>query len=608
MAALTDTTIALMSYNIGINNNEVGANYWENKYRKLQNDVRSAFTHAAGIEVLLLSEFGNMFKSIDAILSSGFKQPTGHWVYSTEELFEDLLADIDLKHICVYANAPYVALIDSECWQVRHREVLEKLCTKEDIIVQHLILEHVDTKERCRCFNAHLPSTVATLRRKEDCSKKLCDIATSSAVPQRTACMPWILAGDLNVDPGTMSHWCQAFIEKGVPCFSKSEWPQAVNAQKSDFALSQGIALESFKSWLGYHSPPCASDIHDAVVVMGAIKTKAPQSTFTAPPLANSVWFRIAAMCAGAASSGVPQPADTGDTLHEDIQDVIENISLSAMADNGTLLEGDMPEESRYEDPDRRYTAQELLQMLYVDQGGYGVRDVGELQRSIAMPIQVRKNMIHRIAIYRQGVYTVQQNFDCYNSQPLSESDFQWALAQWKEEFPMNADTRQRIEAWQEENTRNSKKKAQALRNGAFKAYLHQECLNVQLALALLKHPTATVNTLLDELRQYLQSPQYQQEKARAQKPDENNADAVSEKRHQLQLKMRVHHLRHQVRQAKALHRGSKPITDKNRKLYAEWQSGKLTKKLDECTRMHGYGKLHSTGEMLEFSGFPGRR
>ena len=41
----------------------------------------------------------------------------------------------------------------------------------------------------------------------------------------------------------------------------------------------------------------------------------------------------------------------------------------------------------------------------------------------------------------------------------------------------------------------------------------------MHLALALLKHPTATVNTLLDEWRQYLQSPQYQQEKARAQSP-----------------------------------------------------------------------------------------
>ena len=36
---------------------------------------------------------------------------------------------------------------------------------------------------------------------------------------------------------------------------------------------------------------------------------------------------------------------------------------------------------------------------------------------------------------------------------------------------------------------------------------------------------------------------EYQNEKARAQKPDENNAEAVDEKLSQLQLKMRVHQL-----------------------------------------------------------------
>ena len=145
------------------------------------------------------------------------------------------------------------------------------------------------------------------------------------------------------------------------------------------------------------------------------------------------------------------------------------------------------------------------------------------------------------------------------------------------------------------------------MRNGAFKAFLQQECTNAQLALALLKHPIATVNTLLDHWAQYLKSPEYQQEKARAQKLDENNADAVNEKFKQLELKTRVHHLRHQVRQAKALERNPKAIADKNQKLYADWKSGKLTKELDECTRKHGYGKVHSTGEMLKVSGFPGR-
>ena len=116
------------------------------------------------------------------------------------------------------------------------------------------------------------------------------------------------------------------------------------------------------------------------------------------------------------------------------------------------------------------------------------------------------------------------------------------------------------------------------------------------------------VNTLLESWAEYLYSDEYLKEKARAQKLDETNAEAVNEKRRHLELKMRVHHLRHRVRQAKALDRNPEAITDKNRKLYDEYRSGKLIKELDECTRAHGYGKLHSTGEMLENSGFRGPR
>ena len=144
--------------------------------------------------------------------------------------------------------------------------------------------------------------------------------------------------------------------------------------------------------------------------------------------------------------------------------------------------------------------------------------------------------------------------------------------------------------------------------NGAFKAYLHQECMNVQLALALLRHPTAMVNTLLESWAEYLDSDEYLKEKARAQKHDDTNEEAVNEKRRHLQLKMRVYHLRSRVRQARALDRNPEAITDKNRKLYDEYRSGKLTKELDEYTRAHGYGKLQSTGEMLENSGFRGPR
>ena len=44
---------------------------------------------------------------------------------------------------------------------------------------------------------------------------------------------------------------------------------------------------------------------------------------------------------------------------------------------------------------------------------------------------------------------------------------------------------------------------------GVLGAFLQQECVNKQLADALLKHPTAVVNTLLEWWAQYLASPEY---------------------------------------------------------------------------------------------------
>ena len=83
------------------------------------------------------------------------------------------------------------------------------------------------------------------------------------------------------------------------------------------------------------------------------------------------------------------------------------------------------------------------------------------------------------------------------------------------------------------------------------------------------------VNTLLESWAQYLESPECLQEKARAQKLDETNAEAVNEKRRQVQLKMRVHGLRHRLRQAQWLDRHPEKITENNQKSYEEWRSGK---------------------------------
>ena len=105
----------------------------------------------------------------------------------------------------------------------------------------------------------------------------MCTIATednSSGVTQPTASMPWLIAGDLNITKGTMMQWCQPYVQPNVDCISDSGWPDDMDAQKADFALSQGIVLEHVKSWVGWHSQPCASDAHDAVVVMGSLDLK----------------------------------------------------------------------------------------------------------------------------------------------------------------------------------------------------------------------------------------------------------------------------------------------------------------------------------------------
>ena len=52
-------------------------------------------------------------------------------------------------------------------------------------------------------------------------------------------------------------------------CLSTSGWPCTRDIQKADIAFSQGIALIEVQSWIGWHSQPCASDTHDAAVVMG---------------------------------------------------------------------------------------------------------------------------------------------------------------------------------------------------------------------------------------------------------------------------------------------------------------------------------------------------
>ena len=66
--------------------------------------------------------------------------------------------------------------------------------------------------------------------------------------------------------------------------------------------------------------------------------------------------------------------------------------------------------------------------------------------------------------------------------------------------------------------------------------------------MSFLKFPSATVHTLLQHWAEHMKSPEHAKEKERAQKRDSENAEAVREKERQLEVKKKVHILRHQIR------------------------------------------------------------
>ena len=176
------------------------------------------------------------------------------------------------------------------------------------------------------------------------------------------------------------------------------------------------------------------------------------------------------------------------------------------------------------------------------------------------------------------------------------------AVLRWKHDFPMNDRTRIKIEELQK-GKKSDKDKANTCRHNAFNAYLQQTCIHKQLAMSCLKSPSATVDTLLHSWAKYMQSPEHDKEKKRAQKVDPANEEAVNEKNRQVELKMRVHSLRHQLRQVRILHNKNIAYHDMSRQQqqqYDYWSSGNMEKELQELTRQHGYGKLPLDGTILQ--------
>ena len=154
------TTVVLVSYNVEIPNIEVTGQGWAKpggKQLKLKSDVEKIFKNRHGIHIALFSEVGNMLVRLSH--STGDSHPTA------QEMFEGIVADLNLTHIQVKANEPYVALIDTTWWRAITCKLIGNLCDKPEPAIQQLILEHVETRASMLCFTAHMPTSIATTKR-----------------------------------------------------------------------------------------------------------------------------------------------------------------------------------------------------------------------------------------------------------------------------------------------------------------------------------------------------------------------------------------------------------------------------------------------------------
>ena len=287
-AASTD--VALMSYNLGIVNTEPGKSNWNSKSARIKRDIHSAFSNRVAIRVLLISEFGNMMDCIDNCFSSGVTQWDGsrsYVVYNTKQFFEEILRELRLTTIEVYALPPYVALVDTTHWHVQTNEAKKPISDKPAFFVQMLILQHQETSQLLRVFNAHIPTSLVANKKpsrkleiKENFIQNMCHIAIDNSENGKP-CPPWVICGDLNVSSWQMSDIVRPFVEPGdTNCLSTSGWQEYIriskdeqtkDARKADFAFSQGITLRHHASWVGIHKAQHATDVHDAVVVLGSI-------------------------------------------------------------------------------------------------------------------------------------------------------------------------------------------------------------------------------------------------------------------------------------------------------------------------------------------------
>ena len=393
------------------------------------------------------------------------------------------------------------------------------------------------------------------------------------------------------------------------------------------------------KSWIGKHSEPCVSDVHDAVVVMGHYRfpshAAAPQLLVAEAPLdfAQPVCAAVEEVSASKDAQPAPPPPLTPPPCDSEVL-VAGEVSANTSGDVHppglplTTLKkriplGDIEETlgAIFEtagcenDAIRQLAAEDLLKTLVLNNDGLSLKRIEDVMTAMREPILRRTQYVSYVAT-TYGVeesststhraasksYTREEWSAWYETNPLSEREMAEAIDQWKDEFP--CEQRTKIASLRKQNTKASKAQATKLLNGAFKVYLKNVCGIRQVAIEFLRNPSKDVHGILSKWAQYMQSQAYRTERERSRRIIDKNSSQAQLRQAQQELKLKVHSLRAKYGNMSTL---DKKMSDELwqklprdvRQSYKEWRSGAMEQELDELTKRHGYGKLRSENILL---------
>ena len=160
------------------------------------------------------------------------------------------------------------------------------------------------------------------------------------------------------------------------------------------------------------------------------------------------------------------------------------------------------------------------------DSDDRAVKSTEQLERIFSDMVCRRNTWIQKkaescgVAQPTRGTYTQEEWKHWLQNQDLKDY-MDEIIADWKREFEWNGLGKWReVEKLREQDTRESKKEANNIVNGAWKAQLFHLYgrSGKQLAMGFFKLPSTMVDTMLQQWEEYMKSPKYLKERHRARK------------------------------------------------------------------------------------------